>query len=442
MRIVRYMVGASVLVVSAFAACVGDDGATGPAGPAGTAGAQGTAGPEGPRGLTGDAGAAGVGVDGGIATSCLSPCHGFGGIVEQWKTSTHYATFIANLGGEEVATWTGKTPCGNCHAIDALERRVAGNVSPGPDGGAINVKNGELGYRSATGTLAESTYSGTAKVAAVTCVTCHAVTDATDPHRTGATWTPKSFPLRVASGAADDVFLEKSPSTAAVTGMSAGKLGASNTCVFCHRSRKDVTNYITAANPITSRYWGPHDGPQTDVYTGLGGYHFTGKTYGNSTHQTKVNCVDCHMPTVKANSDTPNHSFYAQLSSCLTCHAGATNFDIAGGQSQVRASLRELEAAMNALGWLTRSETAPYLPLAGSQLTDNAFELDRARPGGGPDGGTLSLTADQAGALYNYFLLARGGAAGAHNPKYTRQLLFDSYVAVTGTAPATLVRPP
>ena len=37
-------------------------------------------------------------------------------------------------------------------------------------------------------------------------------------------------------------------------------------------------------------------------------------------------------------------------------------------------------------------------------------------PGATLDGGLL--TQDQAGALYNYILVARGGAYGVHNPKY------------------------
>ncbi len=63
------------------------------------------------------------GTDGGtveLSTSCLTPCHGFNGIVEQWKTSTHYAAFVSNLGSDEVTTWTGATACGNCHSVDAL----------------------------------------------------------------------------------------------------------------------------------------------------------------------------------------------------------------------------------------------------------------------------------------------------------------------------------
>jgi hypothetical protein len=417
-------------LASALVACTGNNGATGATGPAGAAGAQGPAGPNGPPGPQGPPGPDQI-PDGGLATSCLSPCHGFNGIVEQWKTSTHYAAYVSNLNGGEVANWTGPTACGNCHALDGIQLRLASSVGTLADGGVANVASGELGYKKPqSGGLSDSTYTGSAKVAAVTCVTCHAVTDATDPHRTGQPYTPGSFPLRVASGANDQAFLEKSPDTNAVVGMGAGTYGTANTCIFCHKSRKDVTNYIGSSNNI-STYWGPHEGPQADVFSGQGGYHFKNMTYGTSTHQQKLTCVDCHMPDVASNGNAPNHSFYAQISSCDNCHVGATTFDIGGGQSQIKAAMFELEGALNTAGYITRGSG----PLSGSQLTDGAFNLDVGRGGGQP------LTADQAGALYNYFLLAHGGAMGVHNPKYVRQLIFDSYFAITGMPPKTLVRP-
>ncbi len=430
----------------ALVACTGPDGPTGApglqgsTGPAGSAGANGGPGPAGPPGASATAG------DGGNAlpASCLSPCHGFNGIVEQWKTSTHYATFISNLGGTEVESWTGNgVPCGNCHAIDALTGRSAGSVGTLGDGGVANVTKGELGYANSSkaGALTDSNYTGSSKVASVACVTCHAVDDSNDPHRTGAPWTPGSFPFRVPVGTDDEAFLEKSPAAGAVTGMGAGKLGTSNTCVWCHKSRKDVTNYITASNVLSSTHWGPHEGPQADVFSGKGGYHYAGLSYGNSTHQQKLVCADCHMPDVAANSGTPNHSFYAQVSACTSCHAGATSFDIGGGQSQMQLAITELETALNDAGYLTRSAAAPYVALTPGQLGDGNAALDLTRPNNGPDGGATVLTADQAGAVYNYIIIARGGAGGIHNPKYVRQLVFDSYVAIKGKPPTTLVRP-
>ena len=39
---------------------------------------------------------------------------------------------------------------------------------------------------------------------------------------------------------------------------------------------KDVTNYIKGGNDnnINSTTWGPHEGPQTAIYSGKGGYEF------------------------------------------------------------------------------------------------------------------------------------------------------------------------
>jgi len=431
--------------MAALLGCAGEEGQRGVAGPPGPVGSQGPSGTAGPPGPAGPPGSGMAIPDGGMAaglpTSCLSPCHGFNGMVEQWKTSTHYSTFISNLGGEEVGTWTGPASCGNCHAQDALELRVAGTLGTLAGGVVTNPAHGELGYRNpSNGALAESTYAGNSKVAQVGCVTCHSVTEATDPHRTGLPYVAGSFPLRVPSGASDPARIEKSPDTSGVIGTQAG-VGTSNTCIWCHRSRKDVTNYIGPQNSITSAHWGPHEGPQADVFSGAGGYHFAGRAYGASTHQQALGCVDCHMPQVAANSRSANHSFDPQLSACTSCHIGATSFDINGGRSQVRSSIAELQKALNNAGYLSRSVAAPYQPLSADELADGYFELDETRPGGGPDGGTLRLTADQAGALYNYLIVVRDKSSGAHNPKYTRQLIFDAYFAITGLPPTTLVRP-
>jgi hypothetical protein len=443
MSTLRIATLATIAVASVLAACTGSDGAQGAPGTNGGNGAQGNPGPSGPPGEAGAPGPAGMDADGGIPVGCLSPCHGFNGVVEQWKTSTHYATAIANTGGSEVPTWTGAgLPCGNCHAIDALTGRTAGSVGTAPDAGVTNSASGELQYANpSNGKPTDSTYTGSSKVASVSCVTCHAVDNANDPHRTGKVYVAGSFPFRVPTGPNDQAYIEKSPAAGMVTGQPAGKLGTSNTCVWCHKSRKDVTNYITASNPI-STYWGPHEGPQADVFSGVGGYHFGANSvcgtnacaYGNSTHQQRLACADCHMPDVATNANVPNHSFYAQVSACTQCHAGATTFDISGGRGQMQAALTELEKALNNAGYLTRATSAPYVALATTEVGDGNWAIDRPR---GPN----TLTADQAGALYNYIIIARGGAGGIHNPKYVRQLIFDSYVAITGMPPTTLIRP-
>jgi hypothetical protein len=79
---------------------------------------------------------------------------------------------------------------------------------------------------------------------------------------------------------------------------------------------------------------------------------------------------------------------------------------------------------------MTRAAAAPYTALTMAQLGDGDWADDQPVPGATLDGGLL--TQDQAGALYNYILVARGGAYGVHNPKYIGQIVYDSYFALSG----------
>jgi hypothetical protein len=425
---------APVLALLALLACAGPAGSDGPPGTEGTAGPQGTAGPAGPKGPSGDANNGDAGVTN--PAGCLSPCHGFNGVVEQFKTSVHYSTYLVDIGTDQATEWTANgSACGNCHASDALEQRVAGTVGT-PSGGTVeHPDGGQLEYRTTTGSVTDATYVGDAAIAEVGCTTCHDATDANDPHITGKDWTPGSFPQRVAVGTHDQALLEKSPTADASTGSPAGAMGAANTCVWCHKSRKDVTNYIGASNVLTSTHWGPHEGPQADVFSAKGGYEFAGKTYGTATHQIKLTCIDCHMPDVASNRGVPDHSFAPSLSACQGCHTGTTTFDVNGGQSLITSAMGELQGALNGAGYLTRSAAAPYASLQPSEIADSQFDLDQPLPS------AVTLTAPRAGALYNYILVARGGALGVHNPKYVQQILYDSYFAMTGMAPTSIPRP-
>jgi hypothetical protein len=444
---------ALLTVLLAPGACAGPDGPAGVAGSNGEAGAQGTAGPMGAMGPAGPAG--GSSLDGSVASipvSCLSPCHGFNGVVAQFQTSVHYTEYLVNVASAapETAWTTTGAACGNCHAIDGLQQRVTGNVGTTDGGAVVNLASGELQYRDpATGALSTSNYLGTATVAEVYCTTCHAVTDANDPHKTGIPWTPGSFPLQISEDGGA-INIERSPSVAGVTGTQAsgpngGNFGPGATCMWCHRSRVDVTNYLTTiGNAITSTRWGPHEGPQADLFTGVGGYQYAGKTYGQATHEQKLSCVDCHMVSVAENSNVADHSFTPQLSACLGCHAGASSFDVSGFETDVQSALTVMETFLNAQGLLTRASaaaaTAPfYPPLTGAQLGDGNWSQDNPVPGASLGGGTL--TEDQAGGIYNYILISRGGAYGVHNPKYIGELLYDSYVAVAGAPLPGFARP-
>lgn len=433
------------LVVMAAPACGGDSGSDGARGPAGEAGPKGDQGDEGPQGEPGEdgeqgevgpEGPPGMGVggaegvpEGTLNSSCLTPCHGFEGVVEQWKTSTHYSTFIANLGGDEVETWTGARSCGLCHAIDGIEIRLQGQLL---GGNPTHVTEGQINYWSGSAAR-EASYSGQASVAAVACSTCHNTSAEYDPHLTGEDFTPGSFPLRVPAGPSAVAYIEKSSALGVVDGTETGAYGAGNACMWCHKSRKDVTNFITGPTNITNVHWGPHGGPHADIFTGKGGYHFAGKTYNNTTHQTASSlsdgCASCHMPGIETNEGVANHSFKPQVAKCLSCHENhdtADGFNVNNGQVQIAEMLRTLRAVLNAVPHeaMTREGNVGYSELTSGQLTDNEFTHDEPRPG-------ATLSQNEAGALYNYLIVARGSALGVHNPRYTAQLIWDSHEALT-----------
>jgi hypothetical protein len=467
-------------------------GCTGPTGATGQEGPTGGAGPSGPKGPPGPKGSLGSGLeDGGayIPVSCLSPCHGFNGINAQFQTSVHYTEYLANLvSATPEAAWTetGES-CGTCHAIDALVVRQSANRGGTVDGGTVtNLSAGELVYNSGIGTEAMANYVGSATTAEVYCTTCHLVTEANDPHRTGKVWTWGSFPWVVSPNGATTI--EKSAAVGTITGTFVGAggvvgkagFGYSNTCVSCHRSRVDITQYITAdvggvgTNAITSPYWGPHESPAADVYTGLGGFEYqTHANYKQAPHLTNTTyftegCTTCHMSPVADNPYTlpdggtagvPDHSMQPQLWSMCTsaCHSGTPLPTIASlvasDPYNIIRGMTEIEGDLNDLGLLTRSAGAPYLPLCSSTITtgcsgtvgDGHFALTNvgddtspvytATSALGAAGAAVVLTQKQAGALYNYLIIGRAGGSGAHNGSYAADLLYDSII--TGLENAT-----
>jgi len=431
MTFARVFLFLSSALASAAMACAGDPG---PEGPAGVVGPPGEQGPIGQPGPSEDAAVPDVSVADAPAT-CMGPCHGFGQVVEQWKWSGHYLVGL----GDPYPAWTGTGSCGGCHVVDGLERRVAKSV--GAEGGSVPaaVSSGHLQYTNGT-TPAEVRYTGSSKRAMIHCASCHEFSGTSDPHNTGG-FTKGQMPLRVASGADDQSYIEKSPegSTTPV-GQPAGKFRAANTCVFCHKSRKDVTLYVGSMNTLSSTTWGPHQSPVADLFSGKGAYHFTGLTYTSHAHASIDRaCVACHMPTAAANN-TPDHSMRPSVAVCKTCHTTytGTSFDVFSGQTNTRLILRELRTLLNTAGMITRSTVAPYAALTAAELADDEFRLDNPRPGSGTAGANLVVDSARGGALYNYLLIARNRDFGVHNPTYTKQLMFDSIKVLKGSNPTTL----
>jgi hypothetical protein len=406
-------------ILALLCAAMGFYGCEGPAGQAGGQGAPGTSGIKGDPGAPGTAGTEGKPGQPGTnanASSCMAPCHGQGGIrsLAMWESSAHARSVEWLSDAAEQQSWTRATSsCGGCHAEDGPEMRATGKMTVVAGAQLPNLAAGQMGYWDpAKNASAEAMYGGSALAAALDCWTCHKVIN--DPHKTGV-YAPGDWSFWAPIGANDAVILEKSSSVGAVTGTSV-KYGKGNMCIVCHKSRKDVTNYITASNKMSSSHWGPHGAPQSDVYTGKGGYEFTGKTYNSSFHASlKDGCVQCHN----------DHSFKPRLSTCIGCHSDAKSFDVNSGQTLVKKMLTELRNLLNTANLLTLDAT-------GNMSSDN---VKASTP-------PLTIDAATAGALYNYLIVARGSGLGAHNPKYTKQLLFDSISQLKGAPPADLsVRP-
>lgn len=417
---------------SATGFIIGACGTDGENGKDGIDGGAGPAGPQGPAGSSAPAVDAGTGL-GALGSACTKPCHTFNGVVDQWRFSKHSHPQNNEIGGGS---------CGNCHAIDGLENRVANDYMTLPDSGApTDVAKGHINYRAGNSSIQEIGYGGASTIGRIHCATCHDFDPANDPHSTGK-YVAGQAPLRVPGGPSDLAFIEKSPNDAGPIVGTGLAFGAANICVFCHKSRKDVSYYVTnTTTAITSYRWGPHYGPQSDLYSGQGAYQFAGKTYGNSEHITIAKkCVGCHMAPVEGNDNVPDHTMKPNVKTCSTgagCHSQYTGktFDVLGGQTTVKRALFEMQAALNAKGWLTRSETSPFAILTDEDLADGQFNRDLAKPGS-------SLTPAEQGALYDYLVIARGNDFGAHNPRYTKQILFDSIEVVKGGAPASgLTRP-
>ncbi len=413
-----------------LAACgTGDAGRDGEQGIAGPAGPVGPPGPGGAQGLPGTSAEAGIAQSG----ACTTPCHTFNGVVDQWRFSGHSHPQENEIGGGA---------CGNCHGIDGLQQRLANKYSIAADAGTpTDVPKGHINFRNASGSTSEIGYGGTTAIGRIHCSTCHDFNATNDPHVTGK-YLAGQAPIRVPGGPNDTVFIEKTESSSLPQSLGtpvAYKTG--NVCVFCHKSRKDVSVYIGANNALSSTRWGPHEGPQSDVYSGKGGYHFAGMTYSSSAHTTVSNaCVSCHMAPVAGNGNVPDHTMKPALAFCKTCHSqyAGTSFDVQGGQTLVRNALSELQAALNAAGMLTRAAAAPYGALSDADLEDNQFHLDAVRPNSGPNGAHIQANSPTAGALYNYLIVARSKDLGVHNPTYAKQLLWDSIKQIKGANPTSL----
>ena len=197
--------------------------------------------------------------------------------------------------------------------------------------------------------------------------------------------------------------------------------GSSNTCAQCHQFRvvtpfPDVNN-LTADFSITSKRFGPHHGPQSQLLQGQSGFEI-GFT-ADASHAHYVNndngCVTCHMAEpFGALSGGHQMGIYAEeegaynLAGCLTagCHTdeAAVESDMEELETEIRASMDELWNLLVAEG-IANPNDSTYCKT-----------------------GTFSNL--QAGTYFNWKYMQEDRSFGIHNPIYAKQLLENSIAAL------------
>ena len=149
---------------------------------------------------------------------------------------------------------------------------------------------------------------------------------------------------------------------------------------------------------ISSSHWGPHYGAQTNIFVGKGGVEIGDGFVSEHSHASVADgCVSCH-------ANTGDHTFKANIDACQKCHATAEDFAYRGFQESMETLIAELEGKLVAAGLL---------------------EVEHPGEKGHPIAG-VKATHNQAGALFNYFLIYDDGSKGLHNPPYAKKLLENS----------------
>lgn len=333
-------------------------------GPEGPAGEDGAIGPIGPKGDKGDPGDPGA--DG--TAGCIT-CHDMStelvARLDQWRNSQH------NLGGNFERNGQG---CNECHTHEGFREFIANGAVAGPPPNPT----------------------------AIGCRTCHNI---------HTTWGEADYSLAVTG-----------PTKFRATYFTAADYnkGNSNICVTCHQPR-NVSPFPTVNGPdvtITSSRYGPHHGPQGSFLVGAAGYEVPGSTAypsGNPHGGITDGCITCHMaaPFGRQSGGHTMRLAYeyhgsevANMAGCVTCHPSAKNFDINGFQTDIEA-----------LG----------LQLADLLKADNILQLDGDGNPTGLNIAPLTLSANKAGALYNWkMIIIEDRSKGVHNPGWARALLENS----------------
>jgi hypothetical protein len=336
------MLKKTLLVVSFFVMAIALAACAGAAGPEGPTGPEGPAGPQGPAGAPAAFAATDL-----SCTTCHNDTNLIAGKDVAWSESVH--------GSGPAAAYAGGRPdCTGCHSSSGFNAALAAGVNN-----------------------ADAQQSAEANAGRIDCRACHNI------HKTytGEDWALKTVdPVKlVALDATYD-----------------GGMG--NLCANCHQQRTPFPEAVDGKVKVTSTHWGGHHGPEAALLLGVGGAGVEGQP---SPHyqMVKDTCVTCHLGGAGPNA---NHTFMPVAGNCVTCHADATNLDVNGKQTEIKAKLEEVKAALQAKG-----------------LMDDA---------GAPIVGEYPEA--QAAALWNYLFVEEDKSDGVHNMTFANAMLDAALVAL------------
>jgi len=403
------------------------EGPMGPTGPAGTNGSNGVNGINGVNGTNG--------LDGKDANASCLVCHtvaNFDAKISEYQLSKHFLGNTSSRFGKY---------CARCHTHEGFQEIVA---------------NGKF-----------ATSNDIPNATRINCKTCHS--------HTGFDF---SDTLAQILSTISPVYLNYNKNLVATD---FGKIN--NLCVTCHQIRGatsltyfDVTTNKNVAFdqlpyfPFTNtddnanvkyqvgRSFSVHDGNQSNLFSGINGYEYAGKTYTRTWQHSDLSCTDCHMNEFDPATGKGGHSLWVNEEACKTCHNGTDKITpvqtlISGKIVELRDILlarKIFKQTTNSSGTVSYSAVPTHdffgVLFPTTQSTDTyAIALANANTVDPKTGlvvysNTVTIGVDpdyakrigrewkygELGAAYNYGYINSELSKGVHNPTYALQLLQGS----------------
>ncbi len=235
---------------------------------------------------------------------------------------------------------------------------------------------------------------------------------------------------------------------------------------------KDVN---TAVNYQVGQSFSVHDGNQSNLFTGINGYEYPGKTYTRTWKHSDWTCISCHMNEYNATTKTGGHTLTVNEQKCLDCHKTDKIALVQAAISGKIVELRDLLVTKKIFGRVySKTSTVPgtisysampthdyygvLLPSSPTPGTTKyglslvnyntvspttglvvyastvALAIDQSKPAtsstasviGSADRLGRAWKYGELGAAYNYGYINSELSIGVHNPVYALQILQNS----------------